>query len=284
MERLQSMTQLHYDRLPGLYEKFLDSYMKYSSGLFLRDDDDLDTSARQMLDLHVGFAQKLTNPRILEIGPGWGSLYRSLCDKLDEFSYCAVNPSKVQNDYIWDKFAYNDISLIEAPFNEQTPLQGKFDLIYFVGSFCHMENKGEALAKVSRHLDRNGRIIIEDMFFVDSKTQQKLHNHADTLFVTHTVYGYSEIFSIAQTLETGAEYGLIPERIQDYSWDYHKTLLLWLDRLDKMSEAEYPVISEYKKCFRLTNKTWGSVISNNLLVFKKKLRGPGTSPPKGATI
>jgi len=274
---IQSRTQIHYDRPPELYEQFLDAYMKYSSGLFLKPHDDLDTSARQMLDLHVGFALHTEKPRILEIGPGWGSLYRRFCAKVSDFSYCAVNPSGIQNRYILDKFAYNDISILETTLDANTPLQGKFDLIYFVGSFCHMSDKHEALSKLNKHLSRNGRIIIEDTFFIDSKMKQKFQSHSDTAFVTQEVFGYAEIFSPAQVLDIAADYSLVPDLLQDYSHDHYKTMLLWLDKMEKIDEDKYPIIKEYKKCFRHQNNVWGYTVGNYLLVLKKRHKGPGQS-------
>jgi len=54
--------------------------MEQSGGLFNTGDETLETGIRQMLDLHVQQLDGMSNPRILKVGPGWGSLLRRLYD------------------------------------------------------------------------------------------------------------------------------------------------------------------------------------------------------------
>ena len=63
----------HYDLGNGFYKLFLDARMVYSSGIFSRPDDSLETAQVHKLDLICRKLHLQPGDRVLEIGSGWGA-------------------------------------------------------------------------------------------------------------------------------------------------------------------------------------------------------------------
>ena len=62
----------HYDLGNALFELFLDDNMMYSSAIFARDDDTLETASRRKLDRICDKLDLRPDDHVVEIGSGWG--------------------------------------------------------------------------------------------------------------------------------------------------------------------------------------------------------------------
>ena len=88
-------TNKHYDLSPEFFAQFLDPYMKYTSGLF-HGDESPEAGAQNMLDRHISFLKFYNQPRILEVGPGWGSLISRLQETASD--YQLLDSSNIEGD------------------------------------------------------------------------------------------------------------------------------------------------------------------------------------------
>lgn len=264
-------TNKHYDIDSGFFKAFLDPYMKYTSGLY-QNNESLDEGILNMLNKHVSFLQPYKQPRILEVGPGWGSFIYRLQETDLQFDYTAINPSRVQNDFINNRLK-NPVKIIEGSF-ETADLQSKaYDLVYFIGSFCHMQNKETQLDKLNTILSNGGRVIIEDTFFISEKLYQKHHARNETKYVQQEVFGFAEILSLSNFLEIAANKGFQVQSILEHSNSYARTVDLWLEKLYPMRErGQYPQADEFIKYLEIAQRGWRYTIANYLIEIQKVSR------------
>src|SRR4051794_26432345 len=95
-------TTTHYNSELVFFKAFLDPYMKYTSGLFSNEGESLEQGIRKMLDqlIDASGIKNKKNPRILDIGSGWGALLRRIKETLPEYSYTGISTSEEQNAYV----------------------------------------------------------------------------------------------------------------------------------------------------------------------------------------
>jgi cyclopropane-fatty-acyl-phospholipid synthase len=259
-------TNKHYDIPSEFFSQFLDPYMKYTSGLFVTGQESLATGILNMLNRHVGFLGHYSNPRILEIGPGWGSFISRLNEESMNYEYTAVNPSTVQNKFIQSRLK-KAVRIIESSFEDANLEPGSFDIIYFIGSFCHMKNKPEQLKKLNNLLAKNGRVIIEDTFFISEQIYQQHAKRAETKFVQDEVFGFAEILSLPHFLETSVARGFQVQSLLEHSQSYSRTIQLWLEKLKQMKD--HPNTDEFVRYLEIAQRGWQYTIANYLLEMKK---------------
>lgn len=265
-------TNKHYDIDSEFFKAFLDPYMKYTSGLY-SNDEPLEQGILNMLNKHVSFLQPYHNPRILEVGPGWGSFVYRLQETDIQYEYTAINPSKVQNEFINNRLK-TPVKIIEGSFESTTELTSSaFDLVYFVGSFCHMRDKETQLDKLNHILSNGGRVIIEDTFFISEKLYQKHHARNETKYVQQEVFGFAEILSLSNFLEIAANKGFQVQTILEHSSSYARTVDLWLEKLYPMRESGlHPQADEFIKYLEIAQRGWKYTIANYLIEIQKVSR------------
>ncbi len=259
-------TNKHYDIESHFFYQFLDPYMKYTSGLYFTGDESLAEGILNMLNRHVEFLKYYSCPRILEIGPGWGSFAKRLSEENVNFKYLAVNPSRVQNDFIKSRVEKN-IEIVESTFENVQLESSSFDIIYFIGSFCHMKDKATQLKKLYSLLAPNGRIIIEDTFFISEYLYQKHAKRAETKFVQDEVFGFAEILSLPNFLEVSSSVGLQVQTLLEHSKSYSRTIDLWLEKLNLMKD--HPKTEEFVRYLEIAQRGWQYTIANYLVELKK---------------
>jgi len=272
--QFNSETQLHYDTSVDFYKEFLDPYLKYTSGLFKESSCDLPTAIKAMLDLHLNFLDQsqVSSPKILEIGCGWGAFLRRLIESGRPFDYCAVNPSPVQNEHI-KKEVSNCYQIFESAF-ETLDLhvfgdERPFDVIYLIGSFCHLKDKAKQLSRLNEVLAPNGRIIVEDTFFISDQHYKDHAARQETKFVQQTVFGYAHILSLPNFVNVASECGLVMEQMLEHSDSYCKTVAAWIETLKSLDQTQYPMANTYVDYLKIGQRGWNYTIANYLLSLKK---------------
>ena len=268
-------SRVHYDLPVELYQGFLDPYLKYSSGLYTTGEETLETAIVAMLDRHVDLIAAHPHPRILEIGPGWGSFLKRLKQRGVAFEYTAVNSSPMQNHHIrtaiWD-----EARLITQPFEAAVLPPSSFDAIYLIGSFCHLRDKETQVAKLRSLLAPGGIIVIEDTYFLSDEVFAKHMARAETRFVQQQVFGFAEIVGLPAFLELAVRQNLSLASLLEHSDSYRRTIVEWQKRLAARDHREAPqakVFSDYMDIFQ---RGWNYTIANYLMVLKHR-RLPGAS-------
>ncbi len=253
-------TNKHYDLSPEFFGNFLDPYMKYTSGLFYGEES-LETGILQMLDKHISFLHQIERPRILEIGPGWGSFYRRLLAKKNCFDYLAINPSAAQNEFIHSQIDPH-VRILETTFEKSDLGKETFDAIYFIGSFCHIADKPKSLAKARKYLRDNGRVVIEDTFFINRALYEAHAPRPETKFVQQDVFGYAQIQAFPDFIEMASGLGLQIKSLLEHSLSYKKTIDYWLCQLRDMNGAD---AIEFVKYLEIAQRGWQYTIANYLV-------------------
>jgi cyclopropane-fatty-acyl-phospholipid synthase len=260
-----AVTDKHYDIDVDFFARFLDPYMKYTSGLF-SEHESLDVGVTRMLNLHSEFLKPFTDPRILEIGPGWGALPSRLRDLGVLRNYSAINPSQIQNRFLRSKFG-SQIELIEAKFEDHDFSGATFDVVYFVGSFCHMPQKAEQLQRLCSLINPGGKIVIEDTFFLSEDLSKRHKNRIETKFVQDDIFGFAEILSLSTFLEMLPSHGFQVRTLLEHSSSYARSIDCWLAKLKSMTD--HPATKPFIKYLEIAQRGWGYTIANYLIELQR---------------
>lgn len=156
-------TVKHYDLEVDFFQKFLDLYMKYTSGLFESETDELHVATQRMLDVIIDSGKIRPGGRVLEIGPGWGALIKRIRERAILCDYTGVSPSVVQNRYI-DKFCGERERLVTSTFEDFDCRSQRFDAIVLIGSFLPPSRQTISITEDERtacggRFDRHRRYI-----------------------------------------------------------------------------------------------------------------------------
>lgn len=260
-------TVKHYDMDINFFKGFLDPYMKYTSGLFSSNQDSLELAAQRMLDAIIDSANIKTGMRVLEIGPGWGALIKRLHERGIECDYVGVSPSAVQNKYISEFCSHNEV-FITSIFEHYESAGQVFDAIVLIGSFCHLSDKKEQLARMHSMLAPGGAIVIEDTFFTTSECHAKHHAVAATKYVQEKIFGFAEIPSLSLLVDQVACAGLKVSSMFEHSSSYKRTIDCWIGKLKLMNSELYPKSRDFIKYMTIVQRGWNNTILNQLLVLK----------------
>lgn len=263
----------HYDYDSGLFESFLDPYLKYGSGLYMTSDDTFEQSAVNMLDEIISISNLSDDSRILDIGNGWGCLTKRLFERFPKCHYLGINPSKVQIEYIEKKISLkgHDFKMINSVLENINLCNLTFDAIVMLETYCHLDNRKEQLKKLSKHLSPTGSIIIEDVFFLSDSLFQNHANNFSTKFVQDDVFGNFKISSLADFFNLVSDSGLKVVSISEHSSDYKKTIKQWIVNLNKREiQDKYPLAKKISKCMEMSHKGLNYTTAHYLAKLKPK--------------
>jgi cyclopropane-fatty-acyl-phospholipid synthase len=271
-------TTRHYSQEVEFFQRFLDPYMKYTSGLFRFADEPLDTGIVRMLDTIIDLAAMPEAPRILEIGNGWGSLLKRLHEVRPGFHYTGVNPSAVQQEYVAGSID-RGADLRVAPFEEvMDSLPGGYDAIFMIGALCHMHDKERVLRRLEGLLRDGGRVLIEDTFFLSEGLYQTHRLREETRFVQDEVFGFAHVYSLSRHLDAVRDARLRVMTTLDHSDSYARTIEIWIDRLGALDPERYPLAAQFIRYMEVFQRGWGHTISNHLMSLEKLPRRRRSAP------
>jgi cyclopropane-fatty-acyl-phospholipid synthase len=146
----------HYEVPPAFFEAVLGRHLKYSCGLWSADDTTLDESEAAMLALTCERAGLADGQRILELGCGWGSLSLWMAERLPGARITAVSNSGPQREFILARARARGLGNLEV----LTADVNRFDRVVSVEMFEHLRNWPEALRRVARWLEPDGRLFL----------------------------------------------------------------------------------------------------------------------------
>jgi cyclopropane-fatty-acyl-phospholipid synthase len=161
-------TNQHYDLDPHVFSLFLDSSLKYSSGLYLTEDDTLDQAQIQKMSFIADQLVLKGGEKVPDIGCSWGSLVCFLAERYG-CTVVGVTPSPKQAAYIQERarrLGPSDRVLVQvAHIQEPAFAPGSFDAITLVGSIVHMKEKRGVIAECYRLCRRRGRVYLSETCF-----------------------------------------------------------------------------------------------------------------------
>ena len=224
--------QAHYDLSNELFACFLDSRMMYSSAIYCELNDDLETAARNKLQIIGEKLQLKPENHVLEIGTGWGGLAIYMAQNFG----CRVTTTTIsaeQHQYAIQRVKElgleNKITLLLQDYRE---LQGKYDRVVSVEM---IEAVGQQylptyFKKCCSLLDRGGKMLIQAITLPEQRYEYAT-KHVD--FIQRYIFPGGSLPSVEVMLKaTGQHTQLQLDGLDDIGLDYAQTLNHWRQRFN----------------------------------------------------
>ncbi len=152
----------HYEVPAAFFEQVLGTNLKYSSGLYLTPDADLDEAELAMLALSCERAMLSDGQQVLELGCGWGSLTLYMAKYYPNSQITAVSNSASQKLFIDTKCrerSLHNVSVITADI-ASVNFDVTFDRIVSVEMFEHVRNYEALFQKCASWLTDDGCMFV----------------------------------------------------------------------------------------------------------------------------
>ncbi len=162
----------------GIMDKPEDDYCWFSA---IADSDNhpvmLANVVASMNKLHVLlFHKDLQHKKILDVGCGTAGTLKKIALENPDSLVSGININPVQIDIAKDHVKnVSNTNVVEGDFFNY-PFTEKFDLLYFIESAFHMENKSKLVERISSLLNTNGEVYLVDIFYSEqlwSKVRNK---------------------------------------------------------------------------------------------------------------
>jgi len=232
----------HYEVPAEFYRLVLGPHWKYSSGLWLRPDDDLASSELAMLELYVERARLAGRERILDLGCGWGSLSLFLAERFPHAEIIALSNSRTQKQHIDARCAERGIGNVEvvtADINDFVP-PTDFDRVLSIEMFEHLSNYRDLLARIAGWL-RPGGLLFVHHFAHREHAYPFDADAANQWMARHFFSG--GIMPSADLLERFPEHMGLTERWEVDGRHYQRTCEAWLARMTQRRDDLMRVLS-----------------------------------------
>lgn len=220
--------EAHYDVGNDFYRLWLDASMTYSSALYLRQSEELETAQqnkyRRILD-RVGTA----HAHVLEIGCGWGGFAERAVARGHHLTGLTVSPAQY-------RFASARLGgAADIRLEDYRNVKGTFDMIVSIEMF---EAVGERywpryFQTLSDRLRRGGRAIVQTITIRDDLFSA-YRRRSD--FIRHYVFPGGMLPSLQRFGEEAGRAGLKVASGFTFGQDYARTLRVWSGRMLKNRE------------------------------------------------
>jgi cyclopropane-fatty-acyl-phospholipid synthase len=229
-ERVQ--VAAHYEHDPEIFSLVLDSQLTYSTGLFVRPDDDLETAQRRKFEYVARHLNIQRGERLLDVGCGWGSNLLYLAEHTEGFFH-GLTLSSRQREVALERARQRGVAdrvRIDLCHTEDLNLPPEsVDAILFSGSIVHMNARAQIHQMVGRILRPGGRLLISDCYFPKEVRGDRTSNATHYIFVT--ALGYCRLLSLAEELALIEQAGLDVCHVEEVSASYVRTLGCWIDNV-----------------------------------------------------
>ncbi len=240
----------HYEVPTEFFTQVLGANMKYSCCLWndfrptREDGKNLEAAETAMLDLTAGRAGIKDGMRILELGCGWGSLSLYLARRFPNSRITAVSHSATQKAWIDGKAAeerLGNLEVVTADMNDFAAEEGTCDRVVSIEMFEHMRNYRELFRRISGWLAPGGK------FFMHIFTAEGLPSFYDA--DSDDDWMARNFFAGGMMPSTELPLYFADDLAIEKTWKvdgrhYTKTLLAWLQRMDKRKDGIMPVLRD----------------------------------------
>jgi len=270
-------SNLHYDQDPRIFELFLDSSMKYSSGLYRTPGDSLEKAQRQKLDFIAENLGATPQSTILDVGCGWGSLVVHLAQEVG-CRVVGVTPAPAQARYVRRRLeragAAERAEILVSPFERLEFRDRSFDGVSFVGSIVHLPDKAGALAGCFSACRPGAAVYLSETCFRSRKIQEKFDQRPGTQFIRDEIFGQGELIPLSQYISYFEQAGFSLAGLHDLSRDYHRTIEQWRENARRNREAleaiEPGILDRLERYFDVANAGWGYTSKQYAIVARRR--------------
>lgn len=267
----------HYAQDSRIFELFLCGHLKYSSGLFQRDDDDLDRAQEQKMHMIAGMIDARPGARVLDIGCGWGSLTLFLAREY-QCEVIGITPSPSQHSFIERRAAEQgvvDQIRIVLDTIERAEIDSRaYDAVTMLGSITHMPDKQAVVDKAWQALRRRGCLYLSESCFRNRKIYEEFNNREGTAFIREEIFGWGELLPLSEYVRFVENAGFSLAGLRDLTRDYFKTIEHWranternADRIDAIEPGHSERLLRY---FDLANAGWGYTTKHYAIGARKQ--------------
>lgn len=228
----------HYDLGNTFFRLFLSEDLMYSSALFERDDDTLETASTRKLEAICRKLQVREGDRVLEIGTGWGGFALHAAREHG----CHVTTTTLSREQyelacqrVTDAGLQERVTVLQRDFRELDGTYDKLASIEMVEAIGP-ENLRRYFECIGERLSANGLALIQAITIEDHRYEKAVRS---VDFIKRHVFPGSFIPSIAAMLSAKtAASDLALLHLEDMGLSYARTLQAWRERfLDRLPQV-----------------------------------------------
>ena len=230
----------HYDLGNEFFSLWLDKSLTYSSAIYENEHDTLEIAQKNKYQKLIDLLNVENGDKVLEIGCGWGGFSEYLAKKNEVLIDC-ITISKKQYEYskkrIFESGLNNKVNVL---FLDYRDLKGKYDK---VASIEMIEAVGEKyldqyFKTIKNSLKPQGRAAIQGITIKD-ELFDRYRNSED--FIQKYIFPGGFLPSVGQIRKLTKKNQLDIDKINSYSEDYAKTLLIWKKNFFKKWNSILPL-------------------------------------------
>lgn len=235
-EHADAANEQHYEVPAEFFALVLGPRRKYSSCLYLKENQTLEGAEIDALNETVKHAALSDGQDILELGCGWGSLSLFMAERFPGANITSVSNSASQRAYIEgeaSKKGLKNLRIITADMNA-FETEKAFDRIVSVEMFEHMANWQALFGKVKRWLKPDGKVFIH-IFTHKSQPYRFDKNDKSDWIAQHFFTG--GIMPSHGLIRQFPDLFQVEKEWKWSGWHYRQTAEHWLENMDR-NEAE----------------------------------------------
>lgn len=256
LRRSRRNISAHYDLGNDFYALWLDPTMTYSSALYSRGDETLESA---QINKYDRIMNRLAMPsgKLLEIGCGWGGFAERALQKLD-YDLKGITLSHNQQAFAQQKLG-NKANIALEDYRHQA---GKYDAIVSIEMFeaVGMEYWKTYFSKIKALLKGSGQALIQTIT-IEEHRFEKYRQSGD--FVRNYIFPGGLLPSPLLFDNAVKSCGLQITDRYDFGQDYARTLEVWLENFDR-KQAEVTALG-YDKGFI---KMWRFYLAACIAAFR----------------
>lgn len=231
----------HYEVPAAFFGQVLGPRLKYSSGLWNSETDDLAGAENAMLSLTAERAGLHDGMRILDLGCGWGSFTLWAAERYPNAQLFGVSNSRLQRELILARAAERGLSNVRVEtvdINEFDPAE-RFDRVVSVEMMEHVRNHRALFERIARWLTPDGAAFSHIFCHRSRAYAYEAEDETDWM-ARHFFTGgmmpsellfarYQDHLALRQQWRVGGEH-------------YARTCNAWLERLDRERDSIMPIL------------------------------------------
>ncbi|AHE97576.1 SAM-dependent methyltransferase [Thioalkalivibrio paradoxus] len=227
--------RFHYDLGNEFYRQWLDSTMSYSSALFSKGDEALETAQQRKYQRLLDRLDAEPGAHILEIGCGWGGFAEASARR--GYRVTGITLSQEQLDYARERIARAGLSeRVELRLQDYRELSGQYDHVVSIEMFEAVGEEWWAtyFDRLRECLRPGGRAALQ-VITIDERAFARYRASAD--FIQLYVFPGGMLPPVRRFNALAGSAGLVQREQDFFGADYALTLHRWFEEVRRSSDV-----------------------------------------------